>query len=730
MTWQKSFFRTTLHDLKRRSWCVALLTLVWFFTIPVHQLLIFQSYKYDLAAGALYSKKIPVIQMLFQSVYQFGYNQFGIIIMILASVLLALSGYSYLNSKKKVDFIHSMPIRREALFFSRYVSGILMYMIPLFINVLLGFGVAAANRGMCAKTVVMALGFLLYHLVYFMLFYGTAILAICLCGNFVVSVLGTGVLFVYHTSVMALLQLFRRTFFQTYMSAQDKEKFGFDPVGLLIRQIHSFDDMDYRYYLWSEESINTVSKNYYSVGWKAFLIGLIGVLAVTAIAFFLFRVRASENAGKSIVFRWAEPIIKVAITIPIGLFGGMVMREISMDTNYGMAWYAFGAIVFFLLLSVVMEIVFRQDFKAFFKHKVSVLVSGVIIVIVTLCFRFDLTGFNHFVPKENKIESVGISFPMIESDEYSEKWLYSGAVDRYYGTYNDVEVLENCEITQKEDIEKVLDMAKYCVSNLSFERNLEEDASEQERYEALTIQVVYRMKNGNKIYRYYDMILEDELLAAVDPAYRIAEYKYATNPDLLSEKNYRYLITMGNFARNTKMIAKDDKIELMNCLKKDILDESLYTVMQTSAIGQLFMADSFGNKTTNSFLIYDSYKNTLAYLENLKCTLEDDLSRVNVTGITIDFEDYTGGAYEDYTVSEDYVYQEITVPQDAEKQLEILQNAVRSSYCKSEQNGIDNRFRVMIEYSVSSDKSVDAIEGYYEQYYLKNIPDFIKEQVE
>lgn len=45
MTWKKSFFRMTLHDMKKRGWCMALLFVVQFLAIPVSALLSVQNYQ-------------------------------------------------------------------------------------------------------------------------------------------------------------------------------------------------------------------------------------------------------------------------------------------------------------------------------------------------------------------------------------------------------------------------------------------------------------------------------------------------------------------------------------------------------------------------------------------------------------------------------------------------------------------------------------------------------------
>lgn len=47
-------------------------------------------------------------------------------LMITAAVVIGVSSFAYLHNKKKVDFYHSIPVRREALFGAQFSGGIFM----------------------------------------------------------------------------------------------------------------------------------------------------------------------------------------------------------------------------------------------------------------------------------------------------------------------------------------------------------------------------------------------------------------------------------------------------------------------------------------------------------------------------------------------------------------------------------------------------------------------------
>ena len=62
---------------------------------------------------------------------------FLLFFVVIAAFCLGMTGYHYLYSREKTDFYHSLPLKRERIFFVPYVSGILIFAVPYLINLLL-----------------------------------------------------------------------------------------------------------------------------------------------------------------------------------------------------------------------------------------------------------------------------------------------------------------------------------------------------------------------------------------------------------------------------------------------------------------------------------------------------------------------------------------------------------------------------------------------------------------
>ena len=122
MTSKNLCFKLMREDIKRRGWTIALTVLGLLFTTVIPT---------AIKCGELTDLTVqdsPVIKYMQQSVVKLlKTGSMAAVFLIVASVLWAVSGFHYLHNNKKVDFYHSIPVRRRQLFLAIYVNGILVY---------------------------------------------------------------------------------------------------------------------------------------------------------------------------------------------------------------------------------------------------------------------------------------------------------------------------------------------------------------------------------------------------------------------------------------------------------------------------------------------------------------------------------------------------------------------------------------------------------------------------
>ena len=149
MTSKSLFFRLMKEDLKRRLWAFGLSFLTFFFSMPVlaamgitnleqqYALWVEDAGNYDFGAGNTaeteFSRRLGEL-----AVESIGLENVVMgFLVITAALVLALTGFLYLHSRKQVDFYHSIPVRREILFTVRFVDGILVIGSMYLVNLLL-----------------------------------------------------------------------------------------------------------------------------------------------------------------------------------------------------------------------------------------------------------------------------------------------------------------------------------------------------------------------------------------------------------------------------------------------------------------------------------------------------------------------------------------------------------------------------------------------------------------
>ena len=226
MTSKNLFFKLMREDLKRRIWALGLAFLSFFFGMPVAAAMgassISQSYQRWVAEGATFyggtvSPEVERYNRMTELAEQIVgiHNVFIVCIIMAAAVVLGLTGFMYLHSKKQVDFYNSLPVRRELLYAVKYIDGILMILFMYLLNLLFAVGVFLANGLPLSVFLTGSLTAFAVHMTGFLLIYGLTTIAVLLTGNFFVSILGGIVLHSLIPSLVLTVYVLMSLFFMT-----------------------------------------------------------------------------------------------------------------------------------------------------------------------------------------------------------------------------------------------------------------------------------------------------------------------------------------------------------------------------------------------------------------------------------------------------------------------------------------------------------------------------------
>ncbi len=667
------FFKLMREDWKNRLWTPALITLVGFFVYPV--------YLAFLAGHAVrgWDTKEKALRWFSEQARSWlsFENQTAVVLVVIAAFVCGLGSFHYLTSKSKVDFYHSLPIRREKLFLVHYVDGILMMAIPslfwLFISVIVctanGADMAGLG-GIAAKSYVL-------HMVYYVLCYTTIVIASMLTGHLVVSFFGSLVLMFYMPIAAGMFESFFNTFFLSYYY-QDR-----NVLTETLMRISPI--MEYAH-------TEALSMDQEPVTLQAFL-AVAASLILAAAAVFLYKKRGSETAGRAMAFSASQPIIRILITVLSGL--GMGDFLWSMQQSDG--WMAFGIICGCVIAHCVIESIYHFDFRRLFSHKVQLAVSMLAACAILFTFRFDVFGYDTYLPNSGNVKYAAVDIVDLNSWVSYGKTKESEQADKKTMTYiyedsgSTPYILEHM---QCKDVDTVLNLAAAGIEanrsirqrwNLSANGDAGEDSDRESSWYSTAV-IRYTLKSGRMVNRTYTISaaksydLIRKLVA--DESYQKAAYPLLS-ADAGEFVGVRYRQNRLQGDQSLKNLTKEEILKLLDTYRDEFSSLTLDQMKDEVPMGLIRFTNESDEKAIawwdqcekqgyadengwsyvygtdvrdqDYYPVYPSFTKTIALLEQHQISLKDEHLSDKILSVTV-------GGYTQNSAS----YQEITFTDPAE----------------------------------------------------------------
>ena len=520
MTSRSLFFKYMKENTKQRIWSLALALLLCFFVFPVATALNISTI---FRPENLNSSGLPAELALAQAQQDFTREMLRVysmkggalaFMLTLAAVVLAASGFAYLHSKKKTDFYHSLPIRREMLYAVTCLNGFL-YMAVAYIGFLTIAAVMIRVKGVPFDWGSLYLASV-EHLCFFALVYMTAILAMLLTGNLVVGLLGTGVLFSWGPVICMTVSAYFSEYFTTF--------YGDDSFLLALSERTSP-------VAWYVEACMSEHPG------RMALWAMLAAAVLFLLGMFLYRRRPSEAAGHAMAFPITQPIIRFLIVVPSSLLLGAMFHSMMYEDG----WTVFGLVCGLLLVSCIIEIIYHFDFKSLFAHKRQLLVSAVFVGVVFVIFRFDLFGYDRYLPATEKLASGGIYCDLLDPEATSQYHSTVEYGEGWYGVSFDAmpssTLADKMQISDDQGLELLHTIAAQGVHDAAQARDrflrgggrsydLEDG---DESFQNVTI--AWHLRNGRTVYRSY-LVNVSGVKTALEAVYDLDAYKTAMYPVL------------------------------------------------------------------------------------------------------------------------------------------------------------------------------------------------------
>lgn len=624
------------EDIKRRIWVLALMFLVFFFALPVKLALVmenarrmeFRAYNdYEpiekLLPEHFTAKQYEMMTAFFKREVVLDEISYGnglmVFLFLMAAVVVGVTAFSYLHNKKKVDFYHSIPVRREVLFTVQYGDGILIPAAAYLFGCLLFTAVAAAYGVPVSEffgSMAAAFGM---NLLYYSLVYGTVTVAMMMTGNIVIGLLGTAVFFGFVPLAAGLLGAFADQFFVTSAG-----EFWYADSSPYLWAMQNLSPVGA--YIWSVASVSDAD----GIKMAEVLKAAACMMAVTALSLELYRLRPSEAAGKAMAFSKSKAPVRILLVLLGGMAGGWFFWTLQSQVKWGL----FGTAAGILLVHCMVEIIYHFDFKKLFSHKMQLALCLGTGMLFFCSFRYDWYGYDSYVPSQEKIASASVdlsidhsfadNMPRVMRQGDTRRLIYESAGDfikEKMELTDPASVIALAEAASREAAgyrEEKLNRWEAQISlnevSMSVNHYSSKDASAisviggadgptsvfvagkegDEAYDRYFSQILirYRLKNGRQVSRRYHMDLED-VLETYENIYNNETYKKGLYSILSQQpEEMGYVSYQGNGNHSLFNTMEEDAIkELLGAYQTDLKGQKLKDRMREDPVGALQFAE-------------------------------------------------------------------------------------------------------------------------------------------
>lgn len=429
--------------------------------------------------------------------------QFNIIFIALMSIGYAILVFSYLFHANNCYMIHALPVKREELFCTGYLSGFLALAVPQILIFLMSLIVCIINNVTCVE-------YLLYWLIFSIgmsfLFYSAAVFCCMLTGN------AFAALIYYLAGNLIYVGIKYLIFNAISILCYGMYGFASNPSSIISTKDGFLSPFSY---LFTHVNIQTVhnEKTYvleqvYVKGGDIIALYMIPAVMMLIFAVLFYRRRHLECAGDVVTFKWMKPIFRWVIAFCAGIGLAMILTELFFYSSE--KWYAailiLSAAACTLICFFLSEMILKKRFRIFTKRCwIESLACAAFMLFILSAFECDLFRIEKRIPPADKISAA-----LLKNNDY-------GMV-----------------LTDTDDIEALMDIhqniieckkkfEEYEISFGDYTESIDIPASTE-------IIITYYLTNGKAIARHYSIPIQADYLADPDsPAAKINAFQ--NDPD-------------------------------------------------------------------------------------------------------------------------------------------------------------------------------------------------------
>ena len=434
----------------------------------------------------------------FKEVYYNAIVYFAPVVLLCYCILCAMAVWSYLYNARSVGMMHTLPISREGLFVTNFLSGLTMVAIPWAVTALFCVILSIVARSFSAwplfVTILCIAGEGLFY-------FSSATAAAFVTGNIFAL---PALYFLFHFLAPLLDTLITQFSANMIFGLQSRAYTGV--VNWLSPTVYIMGNVDVRN-LYTERPIpgqpNVTESVLASVtlekGWLIAVYALVG-LALLGVAYVLYRYRKSESAGEVIAMSWGRPVFRYGIAALAALGGGQLLYIIIFNSfDLDQDPYRILPLIFCMLIAGLIgyygaSMLLAKTLRVFKGSQRGAAIVAAGCVIACCVVGFDMLGVAKRVPSADSVKYVR---------------LYAANNTYYLFPGEDADVLEELRDTHKAIIAEK-DYAQKMMNARTIkmmDATPIEDSGDFEKSTYVTFRVNYFLKNGLNVDRNYFLYL-------------------------------------------------------------------------------------------------------------------------------------------------------------------------------------------------------------------------------
>ena len=369
------------------------------------------------------------------------------------SVVTAMAVYSFMYSSRSTGMVASLPIKREGVFLTSWLSGYLWLagaqavtaFVTILITAVLGY-----------NTTAYVLLWFAIQLLETLFFYGLASLCAVLTGTLFIL----PAIYVIFNFLFPVAEMLIRAIISSFVYGMPDSGVELTFLSPFI-QLMSSVNFDYIIKASGEEV-------FYFSGLKALICYAVVGIVMSLGALLIYRRRRMEAASDIVAVNVLKPVFRYCMAVGFAITLGIAINYLVFGgiSSSSLPFTIISLLIAGFIGYFAAEMLIRKSFKVFDKWP-GYIVFAVIVIALMLAVRFDAFGYERRIPEAEKVDSVYVSI--------------NG---------------QSVGLTEPEHIE----MMRSLHSSIVEERRVPD---ENEATAGLYIN--YTLKNGREVYRRYEM---------------------------------------------------------------------------------------------------------------------------------------------------------------------------------------------------------------------------------